>query len=112
MSSHPLNLTLRFLLEIGALVAIGYWGLGQWLQALSYALSQPREIAIVGDPNSADTQALLHVVRDGYRPFQVAALGPPSNSLSPGSHPTQRLPNATPEFYKDPSASEAKHQIE
>ena len=52
-------------------------GFGQWLQALSYALSQPREIAIVGDPHSADTQALLSIVRDGYRPFQVVALGAP-----------------------------------
>ncbi len=52
-------------------------GFGQWLQALAYALSKPREIAIVGDPDSADTQALLNVVRDGYRPFQVVALGAP-----------------------------------
>jgi uncharacterized protein YyaL (SSP411 family) len=52
-------------------------GFGQWLQALSYALSKPREIAIVGDPDSADTQALLGVVRDGYQPFQVVALGSP-----------------------------------
>ena len=52
-------------------------GFGQWLQALAYALSKPREIAIVGDPDSVDTQALLHVVRDGYRPFQVVALGEP-----------------------------------
>jgi uncharacterized protein YyaL (SSP411 family) len=52
-------------------------GFGQWLQALSFALSRPREIAIVGDPDSADTQALLRVVRDGYRPFQVVALGSP-----------------------------------
>ncbi len=52
-------------------------GFGQWLQALAYALSKPREFAIVGDPGSADTQALLHVVRDGYRPFQVVALGTP-----------------------------------
>ena len=29
MGSHPLNLTLRFLLEIAALVAIGYWGFSQ-----------------------------------------------------------------------------------
>ena len=29
MSSHPLNLALRFLLEIAALVAIGYWGFSQ-----------------------------------------------------------------------------------
>ena len=53
-------------------------GFGQWLQALAYALSQPREIAIVGDSATvADTQALLSVVRDGYRPFQVVALGAP-----------------------------------
>jgi uncharacterized protein YyaL (SSP411 family) len=52
-------------------------GFGQWLQALAYALSKPREIAIVGDPDSADTQALLSVVHDGYRPFQVVALGAP-----------------------------------
>ena len=29
MGSHPLNLALRFLLEIAALVAIGHWGFGQ-----------------------------------------------------------------------------------
>jgi uncharacterized protein YyaL (SSP411 family) len=52
-------------------------GFGQWLQALAYALSKPREVAIVGDPDSTDTQALLHVVRDAYRPFQVVALGEP-----------------------------------
>ena len=45
-------------------------GFGQWLRALSYALSKPREIAIVGDPDSADTQALLSVVREGYRPVR------------------------------------------
>ena len=50
-------------------------GFGQWLQALAYALSKPREIAIVGEPDYADTQALLNVVRDGYQPFQVVALG-------------------------------------
>jgi uncharacterized protein YyaL (SSP411 family) len=53
-------------------------GFGQWLQALAYALSKPREIAIVGDPDSADTQALLGVVRKGFRPFHVVALSSPS----------------------------------
>ena len=52
-------------------------GFGQWLQAMSYVLSKPREIAIVGKPDSADTQSLLHVIRDGYQPFQVVALGAP-----------------------------------
>jgi uncharacterized protein YyaL (SSP411 family) len=57
-------------------------GFGQWLQALSYALSQPREIAIIGDPEAADSQALLNVVRGGYRPFQVVALGTPNSQPS------------------------------
>jgi uncharacterized protein YyaL (SSP411 family) len=52
-------------------------GFGQWLQALSYALSQPKEMAIVGDPDATDTEALLSVVRSGCRPFQVVALGAP-----------------------------------
>jgi uncharacterized protein YyaL (SSP411 family) len=60
-------------------------GFGQWLHALAYALSTPREIAIVGDPDSADTQALLNVVRNGYRPFQVVALGAPD--VQPASVP-------------------------
>jgi hypothetical protein len=29
MGSHPINLAIRFLLEIAALVAIGYWGWSQ-----------------------------------------------------------------------------------
>jgi uncharacterized protein YyaL (SSP411 family) len=53
-------------------------GFGQWLQALAYVLSKPREFAIVGDPDSADTEALLSVVRSGYRPFQVVALCEPA----------------------------------
>jgi uncharacterized protein len=59
-------------------------GFGQWLQALAYAFSKPREIAIVGEPRAGDTQALLSVVRDGYRPFQVVALGAPG-AISPAA---------------------------
>ena len=50
-------------------------GFGQWLQALAYTLSQPREIAIIGDPQAADTRTLRNFIRDSYRPFQVMALG-------------------------------------
>ena len=35
-------------------------------------------MAIVGDPDSADTEALLSFVRDRYRPFQIVALGTPN----------------------------------
>jgi uncharacterized protein YyaL (SSP411 family) len=65
----------RALAQMQGMMAQYPLGFGQWLQALAHALSQPREIAIVGDPDSADTQALLHVVRDGYQPFRVVALG-------------------------------------
>jgi hypothetical protein len=30
MASHPLNLALRFLLEVAAVVGFGYWGFRQW----------------------------------------------------------------------------------
>lgn len=52
-------------------------GYGQWLQALSHALSPLREIAIVGEPRADDTRSLPAVTQDGYRPFQVVALGAP-----------------------------------
>jgi uncharacterized protein YyaL (SSP411 family) len=53
-------------------------GFGQWLQAMSYALSQPKEIAIVGEPETIETRGLLEVAQNGYRPFQVVALGAPA----------------------------------
>jgi uncharacterized protein YyaL (SSP411 family) len=65
----------QVLVQMQPMMARHPMGFGQWLQALLYTLSKPREIAVVGDPDSADTQALLNVVRDGYRPFQVVALG-------------------------------------
>ena len=46
----------------------------QWLVAAAFAVSQPREIALVGDPGDTATQALLEVVNGPFRPFQVVAL--------------------------------------
>ena len=39
MGSHPVNLALRFLLEIAALVAIGYWGWTQHTGVLRFVLA-------------------------------------------------------------------------
>ena len=50
-------------------------GFAQWLIALDYALAHPREIAIVGAPEAADTRALLEAATTGYRPHQVVAVG-------------------------------------
>jgi uncharacterized protein YyaL (SSP411 family) len=52
-------------------------GFAQWLCALTFALGQVREIALVGDPAGADTRALLEVVFGAYRPFKVVALKRP-----------------------------------
>jgi len=51
-------------------------GFAQWLTALDFALAPVREIAIVGDVDAAETDALLAVVRTGYRAHQVVAAGP------------------------------------
>ena len=51
-------------------------GFAQWLGAMDLALAPVVEIAIVGEPDSPATLALLAEVRSGYRPNQVVALGP------------------------------------
>ena len=55
---------------------------GQWLQALSFALGNPSEIAIVGDPQSTDTQALLAETHNAYLPHQVVAVAPSDKETS------------------------------
>jgi uncharacterized protein YyaL (SSP411 family) len=57
-------------------------GFAQWLIALDYTLSHPREVAIVGAPGAADTRALLEVCTTGYRPHQIVALGAPDAKVS------------------------------
>lgn len=53
---------------------------GQWLIAHDLAVNAPLEIALAGNPNAADTQALLQVVFSGFRPNQVVALKQPGES--------------------------------
>jgi uncharacterized protein YyaL (SSP411 family) len=67
-------------------------GFAQWLQALSYDLAPPHEIALAGDPGAVDTRALLAVLRQGYRPYQVVALGNPDK----GMHSVPLLWHRTP----------------
>jgi uncharacterized protein YyaL (SSP411 family) len=55
-------------------------GFAQWLIALDFALSNPQEIAIVGDQRSGEVQPFLDVIRAGYRPHQVVALTAPERS--------------------------------
>ncbi len=53
---------------------------GQWLVAYDLAVNIPKEVALVGDPNAPETQALMQVVFDGFRPNQVVALKRPGES--------------------------------
>ncbi|MBN1430095.1 MAG: thioredoxin domain-containing protein [Anaerolineae bacterium] len=50
---------------------------------LDFALGQPHEIALVGDPDSEDMRALLNVIRRAYRPNQVVALRRPGEEDGP-----------------------------
>lgn len=45
----------------------------QWLCAISFALAEGREIAIIGDPAVKETQQLLDVIWSEWRPFDVTA---------------------------------------
>ncbi|HET7088388.1 MAG TPA: thioredoxin domain-containing protein [Anaerolineae bacterium] len=53
---------------------------GQWLVAYEFAAGSPKEIAVVGDPESADTGAMLDVIFEGFRPHQVVALKRPGEA--------------------------------
>ena len=55
-------------------------GFAQWLQALAYDLARPREIALVGDPGSQDTRAMLDALRTSYLPSKVVLLKAPGEA--------------------------------
>ena len=46
---------------------------GRLLAALDFSLAEPREVAIIGDPGSPDTQALIDAVYGSYLPNKVVA---------------------------------------
>jgi uncharacterized protein YyaL (SSP411 family) len=55
-------------------------GFAQWLVAASFAAGAAVEVAIVGDPSEAVTQALLEPVWAAWRPFQVLAVARPDSA--------------------------------
>ncbi|GAB4541422.1 MAG: thioredoxin domain-containing protein [Anaerolineae bacterium] len=57
-------------------------GFSHWLSALTFYLAKPREIALIGEPGSEDTQALLKVALGDYRPHQVVALAAPDDTAA------------------------------
>ena len=55
-------------------------GYSQLLNALDFGIGPSYEIVIVGEPNSADTQAMLTAFRQEYIPNKVVLLRPPNNA--------------------------------
>jgi uncharacterized protein YyaL (SSP411 family) len=55
-------------------------GFGRYLAAAEFALSTPKEIALVGEPDAPDTQALRAVVFQPYRPNKVVVLRRPDET--------------------------------
>jgi uncharacterized protein YyaL (SSP411 family) len=62
-------------------------GFGRLLAALDFHLSRPREVVIVGDPGSPDTQALIDAVYARYLPNKVVAGRAPEDEESAGVVP-------------------------
>ena len=57
---------------------------GRLLCALDFATSEPREVAIVGDPRSPDTRALVETVYKRYLPNKVVAGRDPEDEEAAG----------------------------
>jgi uncharacterized protein YyaL (SSP411 family) len=52
---------------------------GHVLGALDFAISQSKEIAVIGDPQQADTRSLLEVINERYLTNSVLACAAPDN---------------------------------
>jgi uncharacterized protein YyaL (SSP411 family) len=57
-------------------------GFSHWLSVLAFYLASPREIALIGVPETEETGAMLDVVFGTYRPHQVVALAAPGDEVA------------------------------
>ena len=53
---RTIDIAHQALAQIQSMMSLYPLGFAHWIQALTYALSKPREIAIVVDPETADTK--------------------------------------------------------
>ena len=63
----------RLLRSVRDMMAQAPSGFANWLSALDFYLSDPREIAVIGPRQNADTRALLREVYGRYLPNRVVA---------------------------------------
>ena len=88
------DLVYRIMTPIQPLLSRYPLGFGQWLQAASYALSEHKEIAIVGNPEAQNTRTLLKVAQNGYRPFQTVVLA--ASGIEPSTVPLLQVQSHQP----------------
>lgn len=70
-------------------------GFAHWLGNAWLLTCRPRQLAIVGRPAEAETQALVAVAREGFRPNLVTAVGQPGHiPLLDGRTPLHDRPTA------------------
>ncbi|HEV8633005.1 MAG TPA: thioredoxin domain-containing protein [Chloroflexota bacterium] len=77
----------RSLEAIAPVAARAPQAFGRWLCAVDFALGQPVEIAIVGDPGAEATAELLRAVRGRFVPNKVVALRAPGDEEAAGAVP-------------------------
>ena len=77
-------------------------GMGRWLAALDFYLSEPKEIAIVGPKGSPDVKAMVEVIHGQYLPNRVLAAteqGDPAGSHSMPLLRHRTMVNGAPAAY-------------
>ena len=77
-------------------------GMGRWLAALDFYLSEPKEIAIVGPKDSPDVKAMVEVVHGQYLPNRVLAVSEQGDLAGSHSMPLLRhrtMVNGAPATY-------------
>jgi uncharacterized protein YyaL (SSP411 family) len=62
-------------------------GFSHWLSVLAFHTAPPHEIAVIGDPTTEETNAMLNVALGAYRPHQVVALAAPDDEVAASTVP-------------------------
>ncbi len=70
-------------------------GFAQWLIAAQFITGEPQEVAIIGQPDTADTKALIETVFAHYRPHLVTAVGETGDTIPLLTNREQRDGRAT-----------------
>ncbi|HVL53381.1 MAG TPA: thioredoxin domain-containing protein [Vitreimonas sp.] len=58
-------------------------GFANWLSAIDFSVAPVVEVAVVGEPDQPETRRLLAPALEGFRPYQVIAVGPGEGSEVP-----------------------------